>query len=74
MYLNIILGPSWSCSHGVGFFPISVQSVPIPANVINSNPVHSRVYSIHYVIKFVGDLRQIGGFLRVLRLPPPIFI
>jgi hypothetical protein len=26
----------------------------------------------HYVIKFVGDLRQVGGFLRVLRFPPPI--
>jgi hypothetical protein len=26
----------------------------------------------HYVIKFVSDLRQVGGFLRVLRLPPPI--
>jgi hypothetical protein len=26
----------------------------------------------HYVIKFVSDLRQIGGFLRVLRFPPPI--
>jgi hypothetical protein len=31
------------------------------------------VYSIqHYVIKFVSDLRQIGGFLRVLRFSPPI--
>ena len=31
------------------------------------------VYSVqHYVIKFVGDLRQVGGFLRVFRLPPPI--
>jgi hypothetical protein len=31
------------------------------------------VYSIqHYVIKFVSDLRQDGGFLRVLRFPPPI--
>ena len=26
----------------------------------------------HYVIKFVGDLQQIGGFLRVIRFPPPI--
>jgi hypothetical protein len=26
----------------------------------------------HYVIKFVSDLRQVGGFLRVHRLPPPI--
>ena len=31
------------------------------------------VYSIqHYVIKFVRYLRQVGGFLRVLRFPPPI--
>jgi hypothetical protein len=30
-------------------------------------------YSIqHYVIKFVRDLRQVGGFLRVLRFPLPI--
>ena len=25
-----------------------------------------------YVIKFASDLRQVGGFLRVLRFPPPI--
>ena len=31
------------------------------------------VYSIqHYVIQFVSDLWQIGGFLRVPRFPPPI--
>ena len=31
------------------------------------------VYSIqHYVTKFVSDLRQVGGFLRVFRFPPPI--
>jgi hypothetical protein len=26
----------------------------------------------HYVIKFVSDLRQVDGFLRVLWFPPPI--
>ena len=26
----------------------------------------------HYVIKFVSDLRQVDGFLRVLRFPLPI--
>ena len=26
----------------------------------------------HYVIKFVRVLRHVGGFLRVLRFPPPI--
>jgi hypothetical protein len=28
----------------------------------------------HYVIKFVSDLRHVGGFLRVLRFPPPISV
>ena len=26
----------------------------------------------HYVMKFVSVLRQVGGFLQVLRFPPPI--
>jgi len=26
----------------------------------------------HYVIKFVSDLRQVSGFVHVLRFPPPI--
>jgi len=37
-----------------------------------SNPVHGEVYSIHYMIKFVSDLRQVGGFLMGLRFPPAI--
>ena len=37
------------------------------------NPSHDEVYSIqHYVIKFVCDLRQVCGFLRVLQFPPLI--
>ena len=28
----------------------------------------------HYVIKIVSDLKQVGGFLRVLRFHPPIKI
>ena len=36
----------------------------------SSNPNHSMC--INYVIKFVSDLRQVGGFLRVLRFSPPI--
>jgi hypothetical protein len=40
---------------------------------VRSNPAHGEVYSIqHYVIKFVSELQQVGGFLRVLRFPPPI--
>jgi len=26
----------------------------------------------HNVIKFVSDLWQVGGFLRILRFPPPL--
>jgi hypothetical protein len=41
--------------------------------IMSSNPVPSEVYSIqHYVIKFVSDLRQVGGFIRILRFPSPI--
>jgi hypothetical protein len=40
--------------------------VSITTIFVNSNLVHGEVYSIqHYVIKFVSDLRQVGGFLRV---------
>jgi hypothetical protein len=54
-------------------FTIPVQSVPIATNVVSSNPVYDEVYSIqHYMIKFVSDLGQVSGFLRVLRFPPPI--
>jgi hypothetical protein len=44
-----------------------------PYKVVSSNPVHGEVYSNqHDVIKFVSDLRQVSGFLRVLQFPPTI--
>ena len=46
------------------------QSVPTNTEVVSSNCVHGKVYTIqHYVNKFVIDLRQVDGFLR---FPPPI--
>ena len=51
-------------------FTTTVQSVPITTKILSSNHTHGEVYSIqHYVIKFVRDLRQVGGFLRILRFP-----
>jgi hypothetical protein len=42
-----------------------VQSVPITTKVVSSYLLHGELYSIqHYVIKFVSDLRQVGGYLR----------
>jgi hypothetical protein len=50
-----------------------MQSVHITTKVVSSNPDNGMVHSMqHYVIKFVSDLRQVGGFMRVLRFPPPI--
>jgi hypothetical protein len=41
--------------------------ISISSKVVCSNSVHGKVYSIQqYVIKFVSDLWQVGGFLRVL--------
>jgi hypothetical protein len=40
-----------------------MQSVPNTTKVVSSNPAQDEVYSIQrYVIKFVSDLHQIGGF------------
>ena len=48
-----------------------MQPVPVITKVVSLN--HGEMYLIqHYVIKFVSDLSQVGGFLRALRFPPPI--
>ena len=45
----------------------------ITTKAASSNPVHGDVYSMqHYVIKFVSDLLQVGGFLRVFWLTPTL--
>jgi len=52
---------------------LPVRSVPITTKVVSSKPAHGEMYSIqHYVIRFFSDSEQVGGFLRVLRFPPPI--
>ena len=54
----------------VGFTTTYMHLVPITTKVVSSNPAHSEVFLIqHYVIKFVSDLQQVGGFFR---FPPPI--
>ena len=52
------------------YLQLTMQSVPITTKVWGLNPARGEVCSIqHYVIKFVSDLRQVGGFLRALRFP-----
>jgi hypothetical protein len=51
---------------------LPVQSVLITTKVVSANPVNGEVYLIqHYGIKFVIDLGQVSGFLRVLWFPQP---
>jgi len=49
-----------------------MQSVPITTNVVISNLDQGEVCTLHYVIKFISDLQQVGGFLQVLGFPPSI--
>jgi hypothetical protein len=42
-------------------------------SLLNLIPTYGKMHSRqHYVIKFVSDLQQVGGFLRIFRFPPPI--
>ena len=59
--------------YGSWIYKLPMRSVPITTKVVNLNPAQGEMYSLqHYVIKFVSDLRQVGGSLRVLGFPPPI--
>ena len=75
--IKFVRGQSWSWSHGSWIHvQLPMQSVAITSKVVSSNSIQVEVYrnySIqHYVIKFVSDLRQVGGFLLALRFLPPI--
>ena len=71
LYYNIYIYIVFNCcQYHCGRFQLPAQSVPITTKIVSSNPVHGEVYSIqYYVMKFVSDLRQVGGFLR---FPPQI--
>jgi hypothetical protein len=45
---------------------------PVPLKFWVCIPLRRGVLDYHYVIKFVSDLRQVSGFLQILRFPPPI--
>ena len=61
----------WSWSYGSWIYNYLWN--PSTTKVVSHNPVNGEVYSMqHYVIKFVSDLQQVVGFLRVFRFPQPI--
>jgi hypothetical protein len=59
------IGLNWHWVFGVDWFHY------IFTKIMSSNPVYGEVYSIqHYVIKFVSDLRQVGGFYTQCQFKP----
>ena len=70
IYLNLCFGVVVVMSVWLLYVHLSVQSGYITTTVVGT---HGEKYSIQdFVIKFVSDLRQAGGFLRVIRFPPHI--
>jgi hypothetical protein len=66
MNLDPFLGSSWSYGSWIYNY-LCNQSYHHKRCEFESHSDHTT-----YVIKFVTDLRQVDGFLRVLRFPPPI--
>ena len=60
--------PGPSCRDGMLVGLITTNAIRA-YHMVSSNPAQV-IYN--YVIKCVSDLRQVGGFLRVLRFPPQI--
>jgi hypothetical protein len=75
MVLNVTFNSIYGVVNGVKchiqqyLWQQPMQSVPIITDVVGSTPAQGEEYK---VIKFVSDLRHVGGFLWVLRFPPPI--
>ena len=64
-------GQSWSWSYGNWIYNyLCNQCIPLKLRVRTSLIARCTRYNIK--ITFASDLRQIGGFLRVLRFSPPI--
>jgi hypothetical protein len=66
----------WGCrgrNHIVGEFTTTYVISAYHHVRCEFEPRSGEVYSIqHYVITFVSDLRQGGGFLRIIGFPPPL--
>jgi hypothetical protein len=63
--MPICVWPSLS----VVVFSIGQQIFNFPFNIFTKK---KNIFTFHYVIKFVSDLRQVGGFLWILQFPPQI--
>ena len=69
MHLSMILTITDRGRHGRDCMVVGFSTTYAVSTFVSSNPTRAIQ---HYVIKFVSDLLQVSGFLRVLRFPPPI--
>ena len=60
IFLQVVLYTQNGRDRMVVGFPATCASVPITTNVVSSYPAQAIQ---GYVIKFVSNLRQVGGFL-----------
>jgi hypothetical protein len=68
-------GSSWSWAYGSWIYNYLCNQCLSPLKWWVRTPFIARCtqYKIQdYMIKFVSDLQQVSGFLRILRFPPPI--
>ena len=65
------LGPSWPWSYGSWIYNYLYAIITYHHWCCEFESRSERGVQ-HYVIKFINGLRQVDGFLRVLRFPPPI--
>ena len=65
-------GPSWLWSCGSWIYNYLCNQCLSPLTLWVRLPLRRGVLNTTSCDKFVSDLRQIGGFLRVLWFPPPI--
>ena len=65
MYNELLLYLKFSARMSILPINLLYQGVVVvTTKLVTSNLGHGKVYSIqHYVMKFVGDLRQVSGFL-----------
>jgi hypothetical protein len=69
----VLSQPSWSWSYGSWIYSFLCNQCLSSLKLLVRIPRMTKCTGYNfYVIKFVGYLRQVGGFLREIRLPPPI--
>ena len=72
LYILLIEGPSWSWSYASWIYNYLYNQCLSPLTLWGRIPLKRGVLDTTLCYKFVSDLRQVCGFLWILRFSPPI--